>query len=252
MSVRIMAEVFERYQHGGGEMLLALALADHADDNGTNIYPSIKNLAAKTRQSARTVQYQLRRMQEAGWLLLVGFGNGGRSKTTEYRISPLWLKGAEIAPIEKGATDDIKGATDDTKGCNPRQKRVQPVAPASNHHRTIIEPSRNSKRKSASAFDRPNDVSEKTWHDWVALRKAKRAAITGTAIDGIRRESEKAGLSLEAALAYCCAQGWQGFNAGWYRQRITDTKKTPQTAKYAAAAVSIFGKPDSQREVIDV
>lgn len=136
-----MSEVFARYPNGGGEMLLALALADHADDGGNNIFPSIKALAEKTRQSERTVQYQLRRMEESGWLMRVGYGNGGRSQTTEYRISPIWVKGADIAPLQKGANDDKKGATDDTKGCNPRQKRVQRVAPAKNRHRTIKEPS---------------------------------------------------------------------------------------------------------------
>ncbi len=37
--------VFDRYPNGGGEMLLALALADHAHDDGTHIFPSIARLA---------------------------------------------------------------------------------------------------------------------------------------------------------------------------------------------------------------
>lgn len=144
-----MSAVFERYPNGGGEMLLALALADHASDDGGRVYPSVKALAEKTRQSERTVQYQLRRMEMAGWLILVNAGNGGRSLNREYRISPDWIdgvtfdnlqKGAEIAPFKKGANCE-KGATDDTKGCNPRQKRVQQVAPAYNHQRTIKESS---------------------------------------------------------------------------------------------------------------
>ncbi|MEQ6474184.1 helix-turn-helix domain-containing protein [Comamonas sp. wu1-DMT] len=141
MSVKVMNAVFERYPNGGGEMLLALALADHASDDGTRVYPSIKALAEKTRQSERSVQYQLRRMQESGWLILVNAGNGGRSMHSEYRISLDWIKGAEIAPLEKGATDDANGANDSTKGRNPEQERVQPVAPANNRHRTINEPS---------------------------------------------------------------------------------------------------------------
>ncbi|BCX51639.1 hypothetical protein CTYAZ2_12210 [Comamonas testosteroni] len=141
MSVKVMNAVFERYPNGGGEMLLALALADHASDDGTRVYPSIKALAEKTRQSERSVQYQLRRMQESGWLILVNAGNGGRSMHSEYRISIDWIKGAEIAPLEKGATDDAKGANDSTKGRNPQQETVQPVAPANNRHRTINEPS---------------------------------------------------------------------------------------------------------------
>lgn len=117
--------VFDRYPNGGGEMLLALALADHAHDDGTHIFPSIARLAEKTRQSERSVQYQLRRMEQSGWLLLVnagiggrrsGFGEGGR--TRQYRINPEWMKGAEIAPFAKGA----KKASE---GCKTTQERVQ-------------------------------------------------------------------------------------------------------------------------------
>ncbi len=141
MSVEVMTAVFKRYPHGGGEMLLALALADHAHEDGTHVFPKIKGLAEKTRQSERSVQYQLRRMEEAGWLIRVSHGNGGRSSATEYRISHAWLKGADFASLKKSATDDEKGASEDGKGCNPAQKRVQPVAPASNRHETINEPS---------------------------------------------------------------------------------------------------------------
>lgn len=159
MSVKIMSQVFDRYPNGGGEMLLALALADHASDDGTRVYPSVAALAAKTRQSERTIQYQLRRMEEAGWLILVNAGHGGRSLSREYRISAAWINGAEfadlqngaeIAPFQNGANGE-KGAIHDTKGCNPRQKRVQQVAPANNRHRTINEPSVGGERAQAPA-----------------------------------------------------------------------------------------------------
>ncbi|MFV1846423.1 helix-turn-helix domain-containing protein [Stenotrophomonas maltophilia] len=117
--------VFDRYPNGGGEMLLALALADHAHDDGTHIFPSIARLAEKTRQSERSVQYQLRRMEQSGWLVLVnagiggrrsGFGEGGR--TRQYRINPEWMKGADIAPFAKGAKQAAEG-------CKTAQERVQ-------------------------------------------------------------------------------------------------------------------------------
>lgn len=53
--------------------------------------------------------------------------------------------------------------------------------------------------------------------DWITHRKAKRAPPTQTAIDGINREAEKAGLSLQAALKISCQRGWQGFEAGWMK-----------------------------------
>ncbi len=141
MSVEVMTAVFKRYPNGGGEMILALALADHAHEDGTHVFPKIKGLAEKTRQSERSVQYQLRRMEEAGWLIRVSHGNGGRSSATEYRISHAWLKGADFASLKKSATDDEKGASEDGKGCNPAQKRVQPVAPANNRQGIVKEPS---------------------------------------------------------------------------------------------------------------
>lgn len=161
MSVEVMTAVFKRYPNGGGEMILALALADHAHEDGTHIFPKIKGLSEKTRQSERSVQYQLRRMEEAGWLIRVSHGNGGRSSATEYRISPDWLKGADFASLKKGATDDENGANESAKGCNPEQERVQPVAPANNRHRTINEPSGivdadASKSKSARATSLPD------------------------------------------------------------------------------------------------
>ena len=139
MSARLTGMVFDRYPAGGGERLLALALADCADHDGTNIYPSIETLAAMTHQSERAVQYQLRKMEDSGWLILVNAGRGGRTPmrngtayTRRYRINPEWIKGANFAPFKKGATDDhkgcksaqervqneaLKGANDDDKGC---------------------------------------------------------------------------------------------------------------------------------------
>lgn len=51
--------------------------------------------------------------------------------------------------------------------------------------------------------------------DYIALRKSHRAPITQTALKGIEREANNAGLSLEQALTICCERGWRGFNAGW-------------------------------------
>ena len=74
-------------------------------------------------------------------------------------------------------------------------------------------------RKRATAA-RPDDVAEPVWQDFQRLRAQKRAPLTDTALAGLRREAAKAGVGLEAALAYCCEQGWQGFNAGWYADRV--------------------------------
>lgn len=62
---------------------------------------------------------------------------------------------------------------------------------------------------------KPESVDEKIWADFMAVRKAKRAPLTETALRGIEREARKANLSLQDVLAMCCERGWQGFKAEW-------------------------------------
>jgi hypothetical protein len=53
--------------------------------------------------------------------------------------------------------------------------------------------------------------------DFLAIRKAKRAPLTTTALDGIKREAGKAGITLEDALRVCVERGWQAFKAEWHQ-----------------------------------
>lgn len=61
----------------------------------------------------------------------------------------------------------------------------------------------------------PEGVDEQVWEDFVKLRKAKKAPVTETVINGIEKEADKLGMSLGDALAMCCKRGWQGFEASW-------------------------------------
>lgn len=66
------------------------------------------------------------------------------------------------------------------------------------------------------------EVQKPVADDWLKLRKSKKAEATKTAIDGIASEAQKAGLSLNAALAECCSRGWQGFKASWMQVKGVD------------------------------
>lgn len=79
------------------------------------------------------------------------------------------------------------------------------------------------KRKRTSVA-RPDGVSEQVWEDFSALRAKRRAPITETALKGIQREADKAGITLNEALSICCERGWQGFKAEWYRREKLEQK----------------------------
>lgn len=134
MSVYVMGLIWRHYPNGGGEFLTALALADHAKDDGTDIFPSVAHLAEKTQQSPRTIQYQLKAMQASGWLVKVKQGGKKGNDTTRYRIPieriPQGLVGRvqTLHPSEGGATDGGEGCNLEQEGCKPAQVGVQLIA----------------------------------------------------------------------------------------------------------------------------
>lgn len=58
-------------------------------------------------------------------------------------------------------------------------------------------------------------VTESVAVDWLQIRKAKKSAVTETAIKGLVRECELAGISVNDALVMCCERGWSGFKSEW-------------------------------------
>ena len=239
MSVKVMSAIFDRYPHGGGEMLLALALADHAHEDGTSVRPSVKLLAKKTRQSERTIQYQLRKMQAYGWLILVRVSSGKPGDPNEYKINSAWLTGAE-----NDGCNFCTGASDDIDGCNPQHRRVQndvntgaiAVAPKPllepSEKQPSLEPSISAKR-AGNAFTVSaliaEGISPQVAEDFITQRKAKRAPLTKTALAGIKNEAAKARITLEDALRTCIERGWQGFKADWYANQPANGKRMPES-----------------------
>ena len=67
----------------------------------------------------------------------------------------------------------------------------------------------------------PEGVSVEVWNDFVAQRKKARAVISENVINSINKEAQKAGWTLEQALAECAARGWRGFKADWVKDKQT-------------------------------
>lgn len=151
MSVRMMSLVFAHYPGAGGELVLALSLADHAHDDGGGIFPSISDLATKTRQSDRTVQRQLRGMEDRGWLECVQRSNGGRNRVSRYRINPEWVRDAAgfvwrqlngdiLSPLEaEKPRQNVTVSPPETVTSEARNGDIA-VSPARNHQEPSITP----------------------------------------------------------------------------------------------------------------
>jgi len=99
------------------------------------------------------------------------------------------------------------------------------------------------------AIDPPAGVSDDVWKDFCQHRKALRAAITQTAVNGIDREARKAGWSLEAALRECIVRGWRGFKAEWVNKPLS--AKQDAEAKKQELADAIWGRRNDDGRTIE-
>ena len=86
-------------------------------------------------------------------------------------------------------------------------------------------------RKSALCVAKPDEVDLKVWEDYLQVRKTKRTPITLTALDGIKRETQLAGMTLDEGLRMCCERGWVGFKAEWAANQ--QPKRTVQAESFA-------------------
>ena len=75
------------------------------------------------------------------------------------------------------------------------------------------------KKEKSQPLEKPEDVTDTTWADYSLLRDKLKAPLTQIALNAIRKEAEKAGISLEDALKTCCMRGWRGFKSDWIRPK---------------------------------
>jgi hypothetical protein len=84
MSIRVMTQIWDCDAYEGGTLLVLLAMADWAQDDGTRVFPSMKTLAQKARLSVRGAQNCVARLKRDGVIFEVNSARRGRP--TEYKI----------------------------------------------------------------------------------------------------------------------------------------------------------------------
>jgi hypothetical protein len=141
-----MTGVWANAGYEGGALLVLLALADFADDQGY-CFPSVKLLARKSRLSTRQVNNVLTRFKNDGSVVVEAGGGSGRSN--RYRINTEMIseknRNPEMISV-KSATQTLKSATQNTEICdsairkNRHEPSVEPSGGAPPPHVTAVTP----------------------------------------------------------------------------------------------------------------
>lgn len=126
MSIKVMNWVWDYSPARGTELLMMLAIADAASDDGTNAFPSVRTLARKTRLDGRTVQRIARRLAEGGHLAIEE--RGGRESN---RYSVLMRAELSTPPADRRPRQTAAGDT--ASPPDPRHGSAIP-APAQPRH----------------------------------------------------------------------------------------------------------------------
>ena len=168
MSIKVMSKVWELSEQKGSKLLLLLAIADHAADDGY-CWPGTKLLAKKIRMSVRSVLRAIKVLEADGelhvirgnvnnrYVVLAGLtGDDLRDVLIAHKVEPPTPTGDKLSPV-KMSPGDTGGAIGDT---HVTSEVTQPCHP--NHH----EPSTNNhQEESATADALPTNFQG--WHTYI-------------------------------------------------------------------------------------
>ena len=167
MSIMIMSRLFKMNLGGCNRKLLAVRLADFADDDGRGIYPGVARLAAETELSERTIQRILADFVREGILVVVrgATGRPGIANAYDFDLARLFTykpetTGDSVSPVETTETGDNpaeRGDTGDRDGCHGVTRTV--IEPP-------LEPSSEREGASASSDEDPKKIERAflKWH----------------------------------------------------------------------------------------
>lgn len=212
-----------------------VVMADLANDDMT-CFPSIKHLTEATSQDVKTVQAGLLRLRDEGFIADTGKRCGLTGQVIVYRLNTPEFGGVQPQPktteipvktTENGVVkSDAKTTvfpvnTTEIPGKDPQISHETPPKTGDEHPIDTSRTPHTPKKAPPDRVDLLTGVSDGVVADYLAVRKAKHAgALTETAVNGIKREAARAGISLPEAVQACCEFSWIGFNAGWYAQRV--------------------------------
>lgn len=144
-----MSRLFRAQLGSSSRKMLAVRLADFADDNGKGIWPSVETLAQETELSVRTVQRLLADFVNEGLLIIVRKATGRPGEATRYDFD---MRAIDRLPDAKQpeTTGDTMSPVAPAEQTGDTMTRVTPTTETGDtdcgegcHHvtRTVIEPS---------------------------------------------------------------------------------------------------------------
>ena len=117
---------------------------------------------------------------------------------------------------------------------------INPTNNNTNYKNTTDHNNKKTTQKNSLALLAEFGIVGQLADDFITHRKACKAPITQTALEGFQREADKLGMPIAESVAYAIERGWRGFKAEWYRRDLNN-----QSAEQMPANKPKFGKDQS-------
>lgn len=188
MSIRLMAAAWDA-DVSGGDLLVLLALADFAGDDGW-CWPAVATIAQRARMTDRGARGIIRRLEEKG-LILCEISKGGKGRGSRYMVLPNpephsanTEQNPEPHSANEAANPEPHSGNDvPPKPPNPEGECIKPGTAVPPNHRTIIkEREANASPKKARRLEDHWSLPEE-WRRW--------ALDEGIMADRVDREAAK-------------------------------------------------------------
>jgi hypothetical protein len=173
------------------EVLILVAMAERAADDGTTTYQSVATIASKARISVRTCQTKLRKLEEAGII------RRGDQQHTEhlpsnrrpvvYDLAVHLVRGANSAPQEiRGAESALRGANSELRGAEQSTLGVQLFADNSSLNSSLSDSS-----KDSGSAPKPQKQSSPVPNPFIVTAELESWAKMETPLADAKRETPK-------------------------------------------------------------
>ncbi len=115
----------------------------------------------------------------------------------------------------KQDTEDKETETE--KEGEKKKDKAAAAAPPLVDKNTTTDPKKPIPKKTHTEMEmlKSAGIDEQLACDFLKSRNAKKKPLTKTALSGITREAEKAGISIHEAIRVCTERGWLSFNSTW-------------------------------------
>nr|DAN69727.1 MAG TPA: hypothetical protein [Caudoviricetes sp.] len=99
---------------------------------------------------------------------------------------------------------------------------INPTNNNTNYKNTTDHNNKKTTQKNSLALLAEFGIVGQLADDFITHRKACKAPITKTALEGFQREADKLGMPIAESVAYAIERGWRGFKAEWYRRDLNN------------------------------